>query len=186
MKSKQEISSGPNHQHGFTLVEMMVVIGIIAVTLAIAIPTYHLTIKPTARLNGAARRIYSDIQLARMRAVSEGVRYGLAFYGSPDYYIVFKDNNTANSQYDNNDGGLGNDEKIIKTVTLADDYPNVVFDTASGDTGDGVDLFGANNSTSMQPSGLPTKQGTIYLINEKGEGREIVINQMGGVRIEKY
>ena len=178
MKSKQKISSGPNRPQGFTLVELMVVIGIIGIGLAIGIPVYNTTIKPTARLNGAARQLFSEIQLARLQAVSENVRYGLAFFAGPDRYIVFVDNN-SNSQRDAGD-------QDIKTVNLANEYPNVVFDTASGDTGDGVDLFGANNSTSMQPSGLPTKQGTIYLINEKGEGREIVINQMGGVRIEKY
>lgn len=161
---------------GFTLVEMMLVIGIIVVALAIAIPTYHLTIKPTARLNGAVRQIHSDVQLARLRAVSNNVRCGLAFSPGPGY-TVFRDDNPANSQYD------AGSEQVIKTVSLANEYPNVQFDTSQGG-GDGISF--TNNSFSMTPRGLATIGGTVYLINEKSEGRKIVVNNMGGVRIEEY
>ena len=166
-------------QKGLTLVELMVVIGIIAIGLAIGIPVYNTTIKPTACLNGAARQLYSDVQLARMRAVSENVRCGLTSSAGPTY-TVFRDNNPANSQYD---AGV---EQVIKTVNLANEYPNVQFDTSQGG-GDGI-IFGDDSfpSFSMTPGGLATLAGTIYLINEKNEGRMIVVNIMGGVRIEKY
>jgi len=160
---------------GFTLVELMVVIAIIAVSLIIAIPTYHLSIKPTVSLNGAARQLYSDVQLARLRAVSNNTRCGLVFSAGPGY-TIFRDNNPANSQYDAG-------EEVIKTVDLAKEYPMVQFDTSEGG-GDGISFV--NNSSSMTPKGLATKQGTVYLINEKGKGRKIVVNHMGGVRIEKY
>jgi prepilin-type N-terminal cleavage/methylation domain-containing protein len=163
-------------KRGFTLLELMVVIGIIAIGLAIGIPVYHTTIKPTARLNGAARQVYSDIQLARMRAVSENGRCGLAFSAGPTH-TVFRDNTPANSQYD-----VGAEE-VIKTVNLASEYPNIQFDTSQGG-GDGISF--ANDSFSMTPRGVATIGGTVYLINEKGEGRRIVVNNVGGVRIEKY
>lgn len=160
---------------GFSLAEMMVVLGIIALTLIIAIPTYHLTIQPTARLNGAARQLYSDVQLARLRAVSDNTRCGLAFSAGPSY-TVFRDNNPKNSQYDAG-------EEVIKSVNLANEYPKVQFDTSEGG-GDGISFV--DNSFSMTPRGLATRQGTVYLVNEKGKGRRIVVNNMGGVRIEKY
>jgi prepilin-type N-terminal cleavage/methylation domain-containing protein len=168
---------------GFTLAEMMVVIGIIGFTLAIAIPTYHLTIKPTAHLNGAARQLYSDFQLARLRATSENVRYGLAFMktvGGKYYdYILFRDAPP-------NDNSVYDAGEFVQGTVFDDYYRNVVFDVGSSGSGDGVDFFGANNSTSMRPSGLATKNGTVYLMNEKNEGRKVVVNLMGGVRLEKY
>jgi prepilin-type N-terminal cleavage/methylation domain-containing protein len=165
-------------QNGFTLVEMMIVVSIIAIGLIIGIPTYNLTIKPTAHLNGAARQLYSDVQLARFQAVSENVRYGIALSAGPAY-IVFKDNNPANSQYD------AGAEQVMKTVNLVNEYPDVQFDTSQGG-GDGISF--ANNSFSMTSRGLSTIGGEdmVYLINGKNEGRRIVVNSMGGVRIEKY
>jgi len=165
---------------GFTLAELMLVIGITTVTLAIAIPAYHLNIKPTAHLNGAARQLHGDIQLARLRAVSENTRCGLAFSAGPSY-TVFRDNNPPNSQYD------AGAEDVIKTVNLGNEYKNVQFDTSkSGADGifDGITFV--NSSFSMMPRGLATNGGTVFLINEKGEGRKIVVNNMGGVRLEKY
>ena len=159
---------------GFTLVELMVVIAIISVSLIIAIPTYHLTIKPTVSLNGAARQLYSDVQLTRLRAVSDNTRCGLFFSAGPGY-TIFRDNN-SNSQYDAG-------EEVIKTVNLSNEYPKVQFDTSQGG-GDGINF--ANNSFSMTAKGLATLDGEVYLINNKGKGRRIDVNIMGGVRLEKY
>jgi prepilin-type N-terminal cleavage/methylation domain-containing protein len=168
---------------GFTMVELIVVVVILTLVVGIGVPTYHLTIKPTAQLNGAARQLYSDFQLARLRAISENIRYGLAFRktvsGKYYDYVVFKDESpNDNSKYD-----VG---EFVKGTAFSDDYTNVLFDEDSSTSGDGVDFFGTNNSMAMQPDGLPTKNGTAYLMNEKNEGRKIIVNLMGGVRLEKY
>lgn len=162
-------------QKGFTIVELMIVIAIIGVGLAIGIPTYNTTIKPTARLNGAGRQLYSDVQLARLRAIRDNVRCGIAFSAGPTY-TVFIDNSLANSKYDAG-------EHVIKTVNLANEYPKVQFDTSQGG-GDGISF--TNKSFSIRPRGLATNSGRVFLVNEKGEGRQIVVNTMGTVRIVKY
>ncbi len=159
---------------GFTLVELMVVIAIMAVSLIIAIPTYHFSIKPTVSLNGAARQLYSDVQLTRLRAVSDNTRCGLFFFAGPGY-TIFRDNN-KNSKYDAGD-------EVLKTVDLSREYPKVQFDTSQGG-GDGINF--ANNSFSMTAKGLATLDGEVYLINNKGKGRRIDVNIMGGVRLAKY
>jgi prepilin-type N-terminal cleavage/methylation domain-containing protein len=171
---------------GFTMVELIVVVVILAFVAGIGIPTYHLTIKPTAHLNGAARRLYSDIQLARLRAVSRNTQCGVAFSPGPSY-VLFVDNNPQDSQYQyTDDGDDTNDEEAIKTVNLGNEYLGVQFDTSEGG-GDGISF--ANNSFAMNPRGLPDGIGadqTVSFVNEKGEGRRIVVNAMGGVRFEKY
>jgi type IV fimbrial biogenesis protein FimT len=162
-------------QKGFSVVELMIVIAIIGVGLIIGIPTYNTTIKPTARLNGAGRQLYSDVQFARLQAIKDNVRCGIAFSAGPTY-TVFIDNSPANSQYD---GG----EEVIKTVNLANEYTKVQFDTSRGG-GDGISF--TNNSFSIRPRGLATNSGSVFLVNEKDEGREIFVNTMGTVRIVKY
>jgi len=165
------------------MVELTVVVVILTLVIGIGIPTYHLTIKPTAHLNGAARQLYSDLQLARLRAVSRNVRCGVVLSTGPSY-ILFVDNNPPNSQFQyTDDGDDTNDEEEIKTVNLGNEYHGIQFDTSKGG-GDGVSFV--NNSFAMTPRGIPTRGGTLYLKNEKGEGRKIVVNNMGGVRLEKY
>lgn len=163
---------------GLTIVELMIGMAIMVIVMAIAIPSYNRTIKPTADLKGAARRLYSDVQLARLRAVSRNIRHGLDFY-APECYRVFVDNN-FNAQYDAGD-------QEVKVVNLANDYPNVQFDTSQGG-GDGVSF--ATDSFAMTSRGLPAGvaagQDSVFLKNGKGEGRQIVVNTMGGVRIQPY
>lgn len=158
--------------------ELMIVIGIMLLAMGIAIPAYNTTIKPTAELKGAVRRLFSDIQLARLRAVSGNVNYGLAFYSGPDRYAVFVDDSPGNAQYDAG-------EQVVRQVTLADDYGNVGYDTGCASCGpDGISF--PNNTFSMTPRGLATVGGTVYLKNAKNEGRCVAVNTMGGIRMTSY
>lgn len=158
---------------GFTIVELMIVIGVMLTAMAIAIPTYHVTIKPTAELKGAAQQIFSDMQLARLRAVSENTDYGLAFSAGPTYQ-VFQDA----------DGDVQCDAgETVKTVNLAADYSSVGYDTTQGG-GDGIDFAGGNNLT-MTPRGLATISGSVFLVNSRGDTREVSVNAMGGIAIVK-
>jgi len=129
------------------MVELIVVVVILAFVAGIGIPTYHLTIKPTAHLNGAARQLHSAIQLARLRAVSRNVRCGVALSAGPGY-TLFVDNNPKNSKCEyTDDGDDTNDEEVIKTVNLANEYLGVQFDTSKGG-GDGISFV--NNSFAMK------------------------------------
>lgn len=174
---KQRFGNCFTNRDGFSLVELVVVLAIVAIALMVAVPTYMTTVKPTAELKGAARRLFGDIQLARLRAVRENARIGLTFSANPDSYTVFRDNSPANGQYDAG-------EQVIKTVTFSQDYGNVGFDTACGSCGgDGITF--TSNAFAMTPRALASVGGTVFLRNQNDEGRSVVVNQTGSVRIEE-
>ena len=69
------------HKHGdggFTVMELMVVTAIAAVVMGIAIPSF-LTWLPTLRLSSAARQVATDLQVARMKAISQNASNTVTF-----------------------------------------------------------------------------------------------------------
>lgn len=168
---------------GFTLVEVLVALFVMMAALAIVIPIYNSSIKPTIELNGAARQLFSDIQRARLEAVSKNQRCGLDFGATPDDYVVFVDED-SNHTYETG-------ERVLKRVHFASvlGYTHVSFDESQGG-GDGVTFKsgGVENSFTFSSRGLPWPSGSVYLQNSKNppEGRRVIVSTVGGVRIEEY
>jgi len=108
-------------QSGFTMVEVLVVILIVAVTAAIAVPSY-LSWLPDIRLRGAVRDLKSDLGLAKQRAVRENGHAAVIFDIPNNRYTVFVDNGA-------NPGGGGavddwapnGDEPVLKIVPMPTD-----------------------------------------------------------------
>ncbi len=71
-------------ERGFTVVELLTVIAIMMVIMAIAMPTFYYWL-PTYRLSAGARQIAADLQLARMKAISQNTSYHLNFLTSSTY-----------------------------------------------------------------------------------------------------
>jgi prepilin-type N-terminal cleavage/methylation domain-containing protein len=74
-----------NRQRGFTLVEVMIVVAMIGIMAAIAVPSF-LSWLPNMRLKADARDLYSNMQKAKMEAIKSNTPTSLNFTsgtGSP-------------------------------------------------------------------------------------------------------
>ena len=71
---------------GFTLLELIVTIALLAIVLAMVAPNL-LSYVPKSRLNGAARKVMTDLVAARMKAVKTSSRTQVNFIGSTQYML---------------------------------------------------------------------------------------------------
>lgn len=76
--------SGSVREDGFTIMELMVVVLLASVIMAIATPSYTVWLR-SYRLTAGARQVASDMQLARMKAISQNTQYRLNFQSSTTY-----------------------------------------------------------------------------------------------------
>ena len=78
-----------NHNKGYTLIELMVVVGIISLLLGLGINGLDYLIQLN-KLNIAAALLSSELKNTQSRAFYEGVYYKLQFWPSLDRYRVYK------------------------------------------------------------------------------------------------
>jgi len=76
------------HSSGFTLVEIMIVLLLLGIALAVAVPSMDSAISETT-LDGAAREVVSAIQYAQSLAVREGIEHGVEFFPSEERFRCF-------------------------------------------------------------------------------------------------
>jgi len=144
--------SGPA---GFTLAELLIVLVIVSIALAMAVPKLNAFLQVNA-VQGALNRVATDLNLARVRALttSRQVRFTVSNDGG-SYTIVVDP--------------TGNAPVIYKTVRLTQDFPKIdltphnqtiTFDSRGMATG-------ANGTTTL----TATKQGKTGTLTVSGVGR---------------
>jgi type IV fimbrial biogenesis protein FimT len=67
-----------NDKRGFSLLEMLIVVAMISILTVVAATSIQSNL-PQYRLSGAARRVLTDLMLARMEAVSKNVDKSVTF-----------------------------------------------------------------------------------------------------------
>ena len=138
---------------GVTMMELMVVAVVVGLMAALAVPSF-LNYSSKMEAKSTARNIVSTLRMARSKAISERVKYGVFFDAGNRRYTFFKDQN-GNDQYDAG-GELINQVTLDRDVNYgANSFTNttVVFKTDGG----------ASSSGDMQI--LPGSGGFTYNIN---------------------
>ena len=149
---------------GFSLIELMVVIGIIATVLAITVPAY-LTYIPTYRLNSAVEELQGSMQIARVKAIKEAASVCVSVNTGTETCTVFLDNGAGGGT--SNNKAQDGTEATIKILTM----PR------------GVDIYDvtfSGNVAQFNSRGLPTNTGSIRLRNgPQGRYRAVFVSIAG-------
>ncbi len=145
-----------------TLIELLVVLVILAIIAAIAAPNISQWIE-NYTVRKAARQLVSDLQLARMKAVSQGVQHRVLFIPTNTAYRIEKLN--------------GGSWDLVDTVRSLADDTNPYF--AKGVTF--ADSFAANTVT-FSPTGTASPAGTVTLVTTNYT-RVVTVILTGRIRV---
>jgi prepilin-type N-terminal cleavage/methylation domain-containing protein len=150
---------------GFTLIELMVIIGIVAILSVVAIPNFRSWL-PKTQTGSAAREILTTIQLAKMAAIKDSANVVVHFTPATGECLVFVD--------DGADGGTADDrvrnggERLVRRYMAP---PGVTLSLPS---------FGSDLEFSNR--GLPTAGGDVSVASS-GRTKTIRVLLSGHAKI---
>lgn len=153
-----------NNPSGFSLIELMAVIGIITIIASLTMPPL-LRWRTAAKLRGAASNLMGDLELAKIRAIRENAYVAVLL--SANGYTIFVDNGEDAGDWYEDD-----DETCLKETKLPAGV-KIKMPTAF-----------SSDRTRFVGRGVPENSGSVTLINQKGNQKIISVNRLGKINLQ--
>ena len=169
---------------GFTTVELLVTVGIMATVAAISVPIFK-NFSPSYNSKQAARNIVSQMQLARVHAIRNRVTTVVAFY--PKSFVPADQANSFLIYEDNNNDWIQDpgDTVIFSRTPM----PAKVSLISATFTLNGSGEPTQTTSCGFDSQGIAARNGAVYVIgdaklrNDNGQERTITLNASGKTKI---
>ena len=145
---------------GFTVLELIVAIGIAMVVMGIAVPSF-MTWLPTLRLSSGARQVATDLQVARMKAISQNVKFRITFGTLPSASYQLERDTNSDGTYD---------------------LPGEL-DSGPFSLPDGITITAVVGTPEFQPRGTASSTSTITVRNGNDETKSVQVAIVGRVMI---
>jgi len=155
------------HESGFSLVELLVVIGIITALLLVAGGGWY-AFMPSYRISTGTGELQGALQLAKLRAIKENAVVTLNLSGTPLTYVAFVD--------DDGDGDFdpGDDETFISGTF----HPSI---SLHGSSSTQIQLNGRGFPIEPDPTDYP--RNLRLIVGQRG--RALQVNVAGGVIMQE-
>ena len=165
-------------QSGFTMIEVIVVMALIAIVAATAIPAFTVWL-PNYRLRAATNDLYANMQLAKSGAVRDHSEWAVQFDTVNNGYRLWSNWGEAN-------------QAEVKTVDLSDYGSGVAFGhgNATDDIPDGANPIG-DDVTYGSDVAVFNMRGTcsagyVYLENSRNNTFAVGSLSSGAVRMRRW
>ena len=175
-----------SNSDGFSLIELLVIMIMIAVVLGIAVPNFTAWVG-RHKMNAAAQEVYFDLQLARASAIKNNNNVVVTFNGGNHTYSIHNDID--------NDGNQDAGENV-KNVGLKNQVQfgyNPGITDMDGNNVTSAIFFGGSSVVIFNARGESDRSGSLYLINPEDLGKRddqmraiSIIQATGAVDLYSY